>query len=154
MNGKSVTLEAMSKKIASAIRILGNRHYPIIILVDKEQREIEFNTMAEQIKTILQEIYNITDQDLRIGVADRMIENWIIADWETFAGEEKKPNDIEGTNGTAQIKKIKGSYGKTTDGVKMFLEARQEIIYENSPSYKYFIDQLEDVDCQYLKFER
>jgi len=83
-----------------------------------------------------------------------MIENWIIADWESFAGEKGKPIEIEGTNGAAQIKKVKGSYGKTTDGVKFFLEARQECIYANSPSYKYFIDQLDDIDCQYLKFEK
>jgi len=64
LNGKDVALEAMSKRIASAIRLFGNRYYPIIILVDKEQREIEFNVMAEQIRTILQENYNMGDQDL------------------------------------------------------------------------------------------
>jgi len=42
LNGKSVTIVAMAKKIAWHIRLLGNRYYPIIILVDKEEREISF----------------------------------------------------------------------------------------------------------------
>jgi hypothetical protein len=154
LNGKDVTLKAIAKRIASLIKLFGDRHYPIVILIDKEQRDIAFNEMAKQIGDELRNEHKLTNQDLRIGVADRMIENWIIADWETFAGEMESPKNMEGTNGTAEIKRIKGSYGKTTDGVKLFLQARQEKIYENSPSYKHFINQLVDIDCHHLKFDK
>src|SRR5690554_816402 len=38
INGKNVTLDAIAKKIASLIRLLNNRYHPIIILIDKEER--------------------------------------------------------------------------------------------------------------------
>ena len=49
-NGKDVELDAIAKKIALHIRLLGNRYYPIIILVDKENRNISFEDMAEQLR--------------------------------------------------------------------------------------------------------
>lgn len=149
LNGKNVTIEAMAKKIASMIRLLNNNYYPIIILVDKEERTLSFEEMANQIRVELNNV-GITDQDLRIGVADRMIENWIIADWQNFAGsDEHKPETTDGCNGASVIKKHKKSYHKTTDGVDYFVNANPTEIYLNSPSFKYFIDQLGDVSCYY-----
>ena len=154
LNGKFVTINAIAKKIASQIRLLGNRYYPIVILVDKEERNIGFQEMANQLKdSLIKE--GINNQDLRIGIADRMIENWIIADWETLNDNiESKPKTTDGINGTASIKKTKKSYDKTTDGVAYFKSARKEVIYQNSPSYKYFIDLLDGILCEYLKFDK
>lgn len=153
-NGKNVTINAIAKKIAWHIRILGNKYYPIVILVDKEDRNISFEDMVEQIRTELQN-EGIVDQDLRIGVADRMIENWIIADWEQINGSiNNKPHNTDGSNGTSVLKKVKKSYDKTTDGVDFFVAARQTVIYQNSASYRHFIDQLEDFICHYLDFEK
>ena len=153
-NGKDVKIPLIAKKIASHIRILGNRHYPIIVLVDKENRELSFEDMVQQIRDALHN-EGITDQDIRIGVADRMIENWIIADWELLAGNiDSKPPITDSSNGASAIKKIKNTYDKTTDGVEYFKSARQNILYNNSPSYKHFIDQLEGIICQYLTFDK
>lgn len=81
LNGKNVTVEAISKKIASMIRLLGNRHYPIIVLVDREDRDQSFDELATELLNLLNQ-QGLTDQDIRIGFADRMIENWIIADFQ------------------------------------------------------------------------
>lgn len=152
LNGKNVAINAIAKKIAWHIRLMGNRYYPIIILVDREERNISFQEMASQIRLGL-ENEGIISQDLRIGVADRMIENWIIADWEQLNGTlENKPDKTDGCNGTSSIKKIKLTYDKTTDGVNYFISARQPAIYRNSPSYRHFIDQLEGISCNYLNF--
>lgn len=154
LNGKSVEIPAIANKIASLIRLLGNRYYPIVILVDKEERNVTFEEMVNQIR---QSLINcgITDQEVRIGVADMMIENWIIADWESLNGSSSgMPSNSEGINGSGIIKKIKGGYHKTTDGVDLFKAARPSIIYRNSPSYKYFIDQLVGINCRYLNFDR
>ncbi len=153
LNGKDVTVKAIAKKIAPLIRLLGNKFYPIVILLDKEARKITFEEMANQTKEALIE-EGITDQDLRIGVADRMIENWILADWETFAGKKTKPPETEGINGSSIIKKVKGGYDKTTEGVEYFIAARQNILYNSSESYKHFIDQLNGIKCAYINFKK
>jgi len=149
LNGKCVTIEAMAKKIASLIRLLGDRNYPIIILVDKEDRNISFQDMAIQLKAYL-ETEGIINKDIRIGVADRMIENWIIADWNSLGVQVVKPDNTDGINGASTIKKVMGAYDKTTDGVDFFINARVENLYEASESYKYFVDQLFDIRCGYL----
>ncbi|MCK8496136.1 DUF4276 family protein [Spirosoma sp. RP8] len=154
LNGKDVTIIAIAKKVSSLIRLLGNRYYPIILLVDKEKREISFEDMAQQLRQALVN-EGITDQDIRIGVADRMIENWIVADWEELTGSlENVPEDTDGIHGAGIIKNIKGSYNKTTDGVQLFRSARQVFMYQRSASFRYFINNIDGIPCGYLAFDR
>lgn len=151
LNGRDVTIAAIAKKIASLIRLLGNRYYPIIVLTDKEQRQLSFEEMATQIRDALA-IEGCGDQDIRIGVADRMIENWILADWVMLTGNHSKPIETDGLNGAAIIRKHKGTYNKTTDGVQMYLNASPIVMYENSPSFRHFIETLQGVNCEYLNY--
>ncbi len=137
---------------------LGNRHYPLIILVDEEDRNISHQEMSEKLRDEIEkalERLNFTEQDSRIGVADRMLENWIIVDWDSFDDNHAyKPQHTDGCNGKSLIKKVRGGYHETTDGVKYFLAANLDIIYQNSPICRCFIDQLRDLDCDYLKFDK
>jgi len=153
LNGKNVSIEAIAKKMASFIRLLGNKYYPIIIVIDKEERQISYAEMSNRIRNALI-AEGVTDQDLRIGVADRMIENWVLADWKTLAEGRTKPKSTEGSNGASIIRKVKGSYSKTTDGVEFFLKADPNQLYKNSTSFRYFIDQLGGISCEYLKFKK
>src|SRR5687767_9415970 len=130
LNGKEVTIEAMAKKIASIIRVLNNRHYPIIILVDKEARNISFKEMSNKLEELIKK-EGINNIDIRIGVADRMLENWIIADWDKLKSKKGKPSNTDCINGCAKLKEIIGSYGKTTDCVEMFLKADNKKIYKH-----------------------
>jgi len=154
-NGKDVKISVMAKRIASLIHLWNNKYYPIVILVDLEDRKITNQQMAQQLEDCLIK-EGIRSKELIIGVADQMTENWIIADWERLTGNIKgKPANTDGNNGSTVIKKIKGrSYGKrkTTDGVKLFLAARPEVMYANSPSYRAFVDQLTDIECPHLRF--
>ena len=64
LNGKSVTIDAIAKKIAPLIRSLGNKYYPIIILIDKEERSLGYDEIANQLyDKLIQE--GISDQDIR-----------------------------------------------------------------------------------------
>ena|ERR1035437_1317863 len=153
LNGKDASINAISKRISSLIRLLGGRYYPIVILIDKEERDIDFINIACEIKSILNK-EGLQNCDIRIGVADRMIENWIIADWKSLTSKAKNISKTDTVNGASIIRKVHGSYDKTTDGVNLFLKCNQAIMYENSESYKYFIDQLEGIDCEYLNFKR
>ena len=120
-----------------------------MILVDKEQRDISFEQMSNQI------LQGINDLDIRVGVADRMIENWILADWEALTGSTlNEPENPDNGSGSNTIRKVKGSYDKTTVGVEYFLKVRQQVAYKKSHSYKHFIDNLNGIPCDYLTFER
>lgn len=153
LNGKDASIYAISKRISSIIRLLGNRYFPIVILIDKEERDIEFINIASEIKNNLNK-EGLQNCDIRVGVADRMIENWIIADWECITNKPKIIPKTDSVNGASIIRKVQGSYDKTTDGVNLFLKCNQAIVYKNSESYKYFIDQLEGIDCEYLNFKK
>lgn len=154
LNGKDVTIAAMAKKISILIRALSNRHYPIIILVDKEKRNVTFEDMANQLgQALIGE--GVINQDIRIGVADRMIENWILADWEQLAGSlQDIPDNTDKIHGAGIIKTVKGSYHKTTDGIRLFRNARPPIMYKRSASFRYFIDKIVELPCEYLAFNR
>lgn len=154
LNGRDVTIKAMALKIASIIRLLGNRYYPIVILTDKEERNINFADMSTSLRTELISA-GVTDQDLRIGVADRMLESWIIADWFNLTGQnENEPEATDGMHGTSIIKRIKGSYDKVVDGVDLFCSCDLAKIYAKSPSFRHFADQLENINCSYLQFDK
>ena len=153
LNGKSVTISAIAKKVASIIRLLGNRHYPIIVLVDRETREQSCQELVELLNSEL-ENEGLEDQDIRIGFPDRMIENWIIADFKLIGSDDHKPEQTDGLNGASFIKKLKGSYSKVIDGVKYLHSIDREIVYQESPSFRNFIDSLEDLDCEYLNFDK
>lgn len=151
-NGNSVSIEAMAKRISSLISLLNNRYYPIIILVDREDRDI---TCLDFERALLTEIRSngITD-DVRIGVCDRMIENWILSDWETFCSicgtVHSRPEEIEGLMGKSLIKRFYGSYHETTDGVSLFLKSNPATIYANSPSFRSLADKLADIECDWI----
>lgn len=149
LNGKNVSLEAMSKRIASIIRVLNNNYYPIIILVDKEERSLTYLQMQTKLKELIVN-EGINNCDLRIGVADRMLENWILADWESIENKRPRPANTDSINGCAKLKSIVGSYGKTTDGVDLFLKADINKQYKYSPSFRDFVHKLLDIDCEYI----
>jgi hypothetical protein len=153
LNGKHVTVKAIANKISSLIRLLNNKYYPIIIVIDREDREKNCEEIIEELRLELTEKGHEND-DIRINVADKMLENWIIADWTVITESEDKPETTDGLRGSSVIKKHKGSYGKTTDGVELFIKANPSVIYKNSPSFKTFIDSLEGVTCEYKEFEK
>jgi hypothetical protein len=152
LNGKYASINAISKRISSLIKLLGNKYFPIIILVDKEEREITFREMAVEIRQKLTD-EGLQDCDIRIGIPDRMIENWIIADWETVSKKAKSVTKTECVNGASIIRKANGTYDKTTDGVELFLKCNRSTIYNNSESFRYFIDQLDGLNCPFLNFK-
>jgi len=153
-NGHSVSICALAKRICSLIRLLNNRYYPIFVIIDREDREESSANIIEDLENEIQKA-GIKD-DVRIGVCDRMIENWTLADWDSFkhnTGIDEstiKPIHFEGTQGKNQIKKYYPNYQETTDGVEFFLKANPAIMIENSDSFKIFISKTKDINCFWL----
>lgn len=151
LNGKDVKITAIAKKVSSSIRILNGRYLPIIILIDREDRPITVEQIIQEFESELQQ-NKITETSL-LGIADRMTENWILADWDSFkkntsTKKEKMYSSFEGRNGISIIKKYVPNYQKTTDGVNLFVKSKASSIQKNSLSFKKFIDIISPLNCK------
>ncbi len=154
-NGETVELAAAAKRAASLIRLIGNAFYPIIIVFDREKR----TETAEEIRQELRDLISqegITTEVI-VGVPDRMIENWILGDWETVSTHGKfggnRPDTIEGKNGKSLISRLlpRGRYyHETIEGVDWFLRGRPEVLYNKSESFRQFADALTTVKCEWF----
>lgn len=148
LNGKNVTLDAIAERIAMHIRLLGNKYYPIIIIIDKENRENSCHEIAQYIYAKLNKM-GMTNQDIRLSIADKMIENWLIADTSIFEPNEI-PDKIDGINGALVLKRKYGTYSKATDCLKLIESFNPKIAYDNSDSFRSFIENLKGVDCKFV----
>lgn len=139
LNGSSVGAIAIAKRVATQVRLWGGRYFPIIIVVDLEDRLITPTAFSG---SLLMAIRNegIADE-IVIGVASRMIENWILADsqrlnWTTC------PSQVDSFHGAAKLKEIIGDYDKASDGPELLHQARPSKIREKSPSFDDFMNAL------------
>lgn len=151
LNGKNVRIDAIAKKISSSIRILNGRYRPIIILIDREGRGITADKIVQELNSEL--INNNINDERIVGVADRMTENWILADWDSFKKstnikKDKLYSSFEGRNGVSIIKKYIPYYQKTTDGVHLFTKAKASSMKKNSASFEKFINQILPMNCK------
>lgn len=152
LNGKSVTLDKIAERLATYLRLFNNRYYPIIIIIDKEERQQPCEEIISYIKGKLNDA-GFNNDDIRISIADRMIENWLIADTRIFS-EEEMPSKIDGINGASLLKKKYGNYSKSTDCLKILKEFNPKIAYQKSESFKYFVDLIDNIDCPFTKFQK
>lgn len=149
LNGKSVATSALAKRIASLIRIWKGRYHPIIIVVDREKRQESAEEFAADLlaKIRLEQIEDV----LIVGVADRMIENWMIADPSLWPGQNIPPN-VDGTAGASIVKGyLDGSYDKVANGPQLLLRSRPKEISKRSPSFAALRTQLDQVNCHWLR---
>ena len=149
LNGKSVETSALAKRIASLIRIWKGRYHPIVIVVDREKR----NEAAEAFAADLLEkikAENITDEII-VGVADRMIENWMIADPALWP-DKTIPPIVDGTAGASVVKSyLNGSYDKVANGPQLLHRSRAKEICKRSPSFAALFAQLGRLNCHWLR---
>jgi hypothetical protein len=151
-NSDDTEIAAIVKRISAISRILNNRFYPICVLIDREGR-------AESAAKIIADIEaGLTAEGLdplqyRVGVCDRMIENWILADSDliqtTFG---VRLDRFEGENGKGLLRReVEKSqpYRETTIGVDLFCRCNVTLLYERSDSFRVFVDKI-DFDCRWL----
>jgi Domain of unknown function (DUF4276) len=156
INGKNVSLKRAAAEIVTIIRTMNNRYYPIVILTDREKRPDDFLTIADDLKREIVEqlVSKKMTADIRIGIADRMIENWLLADADSLGNPTEIPIETDGFGGKGLMKKLMPTYSETVDGPDLFFKADASKMYENSPSFKHFVNQLGDLNCPYLDFDK
>jgi hypothetical protein len=152
-NGDNVALEAIVKRIITQCILLHGKYHPIIVVVDREDRVKSAVDIASELLSLVR-AEDITDE-LVLAVADRNIENWIIADYETvraiYPKFKKTWSGIpDGFNGEGKLRSAIGTYHKTTIGVDLLLKCRPRAM-QKSPSFKYFFQQIKKIDCWWLK---
>jgi len=156
-NGDHVQVAAIAKKIASLIRTCGNRHHPIVVQLDREERDLSAAAFSTEIRQALGQLGTNLDQ-LRIGISDRDLESWILYatnEQGQFARACKHagPDQYEGSSGEYLLAKRLTSagrgYHKTTIGVDMFCRMSATSLAEKSSSFRAFFEQL-DLDCYWL----
>jgi hypothetical protein len=137
-NGRDVTPEAISKRIGSLYRLLGNRYYPVVVIIDREGRSLTATQLKRQVLSHLAKL-GIPDNQMIIAVPDKMIENWILADLACI-GVVAKQKSFEGKGGKGVLKKILRehdiSYHETTVGVDLFCGINPVTAANNSKSFR------------------
>ena len=151
LNGR-VEISAIAAKVAFLIKSLSNRKHPYVVLIDREERgesceEIRLNLIRELRKQGIRD-------ELCVGVSDRMIENWILADWDSFTANigitAVRPATIEGVSGKGLIRKYFKEYHETTDGVELFTKSDPSAISLNSASFDNFARNCSILKCPWL----
>lgn len=153
LNGKDVALDAIIGKIESLSVLLKGRFSPIVVVFDREDRELSADGIAQKVADALS-ARRPSDRYV-IGVADRMIENWILADWESLRVSipelpATQPR-TEGINGKAHLRSLLGArgYSATIDGPKLLRKARASFVQRTSSSFGALKRQL-SVPCRWL----
>ena len=148
--GHCVTIEAIVAKSRKQINLLKRFDCTkIIILLDFECREIDFDDFADSINQHFSS--KITDVKVVACLANTMIENWYLADISylsskfVFLRKVKKQKRFEGLHGKKELKKImkKGqSYNEIKHGALLFKTLRIKEACKYSPSLAYFMNQI------------
>jgi hypothetical protein len=121
----------------------------IIILLDFENRNCAVESFIRDLYSSSASIF--PDLNLQFAIANRMLENWFLADIENlsrskaFLKEGLKQKNYEGSNGKEVLKKYFKhgyTYSETVHGPQLFILIRDEVAIRNSSSYKKFIELL------------
>lgn len=147
LNGNTVSAGAIAKRVATQIRLWGGKFYPVVVLVDHEDRPV---THQEFSAALREELLRLgVREDVRVCVARRMIENWIIADSESI-GWKDAPHNVDHLHGAGQLKKLVSEYDKAGDGPGLLRKARASKIAARSPSFADSVEMLRGLRCAWL----
>jgi len=147
LNGNSVTTAALAKQLASLIRLWKQRYYPVVVVVDLEKRSQSAAEFATDLRVALEQ-HGIDDL-LVIGVADQMIENWMIADPDLWP-EQEIPENVDGRSGATVLKRYMKEYDKAANGPQLLQRSRASEIGRRSPSFSALREQLIELECHWL----
>jgi hypothetical protein len=144
-NGDDVALDLIIECINDQLETVGGEIKKVIVLMDREGRHISASEMANLIAAGVS--HKNPGRAFYIGVSDREIENWILADEQAVAVQCGNPGygyDCEGRNGKSVLQKL-------TDGVDLGYRDKALLlkasyasrIRAKSPSFDNFVGSLD-----------
>jgi len=147
-NGSSVRTAAIAKRVASLIRLWGGKFFPIVVVVDLENRDMTAEAFCCDLERAIRD-EGVVD-DLVVGVADRMIENWMLGDGRVWS-ECAPPACVDGCHGASVLKRQIPSYDKAAAGPGLLKRASASEIRRRSPSFDAFVAKLVRLNCRWLR---
>jgi hypothetical protein len=142
-NGKSVSIDKIAESIVEGMEILDGGIKKVIILFDREDRKLVISDIFEKIHQKIGE--NPCNRSLYIGISDREIENWIVADVEKmidmYDDEYHYPGD--GTNGKDILKKLHGDDQPAGEKARLLKQCCASSARKHSPSLDHFLAQID-----------
>lgn len=160
LNGRDVAIAAIAKRISTLFRLLNNRYFPVVVIIDREERdrtseEIEADLKAEFVALglPLDQFLGLPLDQFIVGIADRTIENWILGD-PACGCRSVVGQCYEGSNGKAELKQLckenDVTYNETTMGVDLFCGVNPNTVVRSSPSFGRLAGELR-AHCQWLR---
>jgi len=150
-NGRSVAPSALAKQAATLIKLMKYTR-PIIILFDREMRHESCTELSSAFLKALSG-YGVSENDVIVGVADRMIENWILA----CASVRQKYQVgfvTEGYHGKGKLSEVMDlageHYHERIEGVEMFIGIDKVSAMANSESFKLFAKSISPY-CEWMR---
>jgi len=143
-NGRTVTTEVVIEAIIDALELIGGNISKVVVLLDREQRDLDAEAFIMAIRN------GITPRcgarAIYIGVADRQIENWIIADEQEmrsrFDRTFKYPGD--GCAGKTVLQSLSGGTSRGPRDTALLLKSCSATRSAgNSPSLSRFIQAID-----------
>lgn len=108
-NGKDVSLDLIAESISDALEVVGGEIDAILVLLDREGRAITAQDMAVELSGKLKKLG--CNRKIHIGVTDRHLENWILADQEAIREKFQREDFFyagDGTRGKAILESVAG----------------------------------------------
>ena len=142
VNGKDVELSAIAKAAHSLISLFKGRHYPVILIMDREKRQQSSEEIEDELKRLLEKLGVM--EEVIISCPGRMLESWMLSDDEYFEEiyDIKLDTSYEGSHGKREIRKLlaekKQTYHEVSVGVDLFCSLDAARIAINSSSFARF----------------
>jgi hypothetical protein len=156
-NGDNVPMSIVAKKVGSLCRLLQKRHAKIVVLFDREARDEPCDALRADCLRRLRDHEDVS-ADVIIGIPDRDIETWLLADLEMLRaaidGLAPSCAPCEGEKGKPRLKHSLPAgmrYVETDHGPRWLKKARPHRISENSQSFRVLAEQLASLHCWWLK---
>lgn len=148
-NGDDVAIATICNRIETHYRLFSNRHYPIIVIFDRENRRETVEEIEEALKQDLS-ARGIDTKQFIFFIADRQFECILLAHIGLDGAYQENgwPNtpSIDGLDGVSELKRRLGKmnvrYHKTTTGLELFCKVRPQILASKSASFKRFQSQV------------
>ena len=155
-NGQCVSVESIAKRVGTLGRLLQRHYAPLVVVFDREGRD----ETAEELENAF--VRTLNNEGLCVpvivGIPDRDIENWILADFEVFAeaigGRRPEVNqNFEGEKGKSVLKSYlvrRERYIERINGVAWLKSCRPSIMRNNSRSFAKFAEALAVIHCWWI----
>ncbi|SRR6266567_5964852 len=138
-NGDDVLIQRLAEMVKAILDTLRNP-IQVFVILDREKRDVAATDLENM---LLKELLKRgATGAISIHFADRMIENWIIADQTALASEHLTVEAPEGTEGIGGKGKLRQAfkahhqtYSERVDGVRLLEKCTASVVAETSPSF-------------------